>query len=72
MQCEFSTSNEVRLLPIALTDLVFQTSPSVHLHFNHNATLSLKFEIFNAAHTWLLDEKLPIYLDAISTFRFSS
>ena len=68
VQCEFSTCNDVRLLPIALTDLVFQTSASTHMHLNQNATLALKFEIFNAAQTWLLDEKLPIYLDAISNF----
>lgn len=68
VQCEFNTSNEVRLLPIALTQLAFQTSPSTHIHLNQNATLSLKFEIFNDAQKWLLDEKLPIYLDAISNF----
>lgn len=68
VQCEFNTSNEVRLLPITLSNLEFQTSPSTHMHLNQNATLSLKFEIFNDAQQWLLDEKLPIYLDAISNF----
>ncbi|MDO5542158.1 MAG: type VI secretion system baseplate subunit TssF [Acinetobacter sp.] len=68
VQCEFNTSQNVRLLPIALTDLAFQTSPSAHLNLNQNATLSLKFEIFNDAHSWILDEKLPIYLDALSNF----
>ena len=68
VQCEFNTSNEVRLLPITLTNLEFQTSPSTHMHLNQNATLSLKFEIFNDAQQWLLDEILPIYLDAISNF----
>lgn len=68
VQCEFNTSNEVRLLPITLTNLEFQTSPSTHIHLNQNATLGLKFEIFNDAQKWLLDEKLPIYLDAISNF----
>ncbi|MCH7307748.1 type VI secretion system baseplate subunit TssF [Acinetobacter sp. NIPH 1852] len=68
VQCEFNTSNEVRLLPIALTDLDFQTSPSTHMHLNQNATLSLKFEVFNDAQSCVLDEKLPIYLDAISNF----
>ncbi|QER38973.1 type VI secretion system baseplate subunit TssF [Acinetobacter suaedae] len=67
VQCEFNTTNEVRLLPLALTGLDFQTSPSTHMHLNQNATLSLKFEIFNDAH-WVLEEKLPIYLDAISNF----
>ncbi|WP_109440903.1 type VI secretion system baseplate subunit TssF [Acinetobacter haemolyticus] len=67
VQCEFNTTNEVRLLPLALTGLDFQTSPSTHMHLNQNATLSLKFEIFNNAH-WLIGEKLPIYLDAISNF----
>ncbi len=68
VQCEFNTSQDVRLLPIAITNLAFQTSPSVHLNLNQNATLSLKFEIFNDAHSWILDEKLPIYLDALSNF----
>ncbi|WP_335951049.1 type VI secretion system baseplate subunit TssF [Acinetobacter beijerinckii] len=68
VQCEFNTSNEVRLLPITLSNLEFQTSPSTHMHLNQNATLSLKFEIFNDAQPWILDEKLPIYLDAISNF----
>ena len=68
VQCEFNTNNEVRLLPITLTHLEFQTSPSTHIHLNQNATLSLKFELFNDAQKWLLDEKLPIYLDAISNF----
>lgn len=68
VQCEFNTTNEVRLLPISLTQLEFQTSPSIHMHLNQNATLSLKFEIFNEAQKWILDEKLPIYLDAISNF----
>ncbi|NIE96062.1 type VI secretion system baseplate subunit TssF [Acinetobacter sp. C26M] len=68
VQCEFNTSNEVRLLPITLSNLEFQTSPSTHMHLNQNATLSLKFEIFNDAQQWILDEKLPIYLDAISNF----
>jgi type VI secretion system protein ImpG len=68
VQCEFNTTNEVRLLPISLTQLEFQTSPSIHMHLNQNATLSLKFEIFNEAQKWMLDEKLSIYLDAISNF----
>ncbi|GAA5629468.1 hypothetical protein Acal02_00061 [Acinetobacter calcoaceticus] len=68
VQCEFNTTNDVRLLPISLTQLEFQTSPSTHMHLNQNATLSLKFEIFNDAQKWMLDEKLPIYLDAISNF----
>ncbi|ENU92880.1 type VI secretion protein [Acinetobacter vivianii] len=68
VQCEFNTTNDVRLLPISLTQLEFQTLPSTHMHLNQNATLSLKFEIFNDAQKWILDEKLPIYLDAISNF----
>lgn len=68
VQCEFNTTNDVRLLPISLTQLEFQTSPSTHMHLNQNATLSLKFEIFNDAQKWIVDEKLPIYLDAISNF----
>lgn len=68
VQCEFNTTNQVRLLPISLIDLEFQTSPSTHMHLNQNATLSLKFEIFNDAQKWLVNETLPIYLDAISNF----
>lgn len=68
VQCEFSTSHEVRLLPIELTALNFKTNPSSHIHLNQNATLSFAFEIFNEATTWLNSEKLPIYLDAISNF----
>lgn len=68
VQCEFNTTNDVRLLPISLTQLEFQTSPSTHMHLNQNATLSLKFEMFNDAQKWMLDEKLPLYLDAISNF----
>ncbi|MEG0486916.1 MAG: type VI secretion system baseplate subunit TssF [Acinetobacter sp.] len=66
--CEFNTSAEVKLLPIQLESLGFQTSPSAHIHLNQNATLSLKFDVFNAAQKWLENEKLPIYLDAISNF----
>lgn len=68
VQCEFNSTNTVRLLPITLTSLAFQTSPSSHMHLNQNASLSLKFEIFNDTQNWVLDEKLPIYLDAISNF----
>lgn len=68
VQCEFNTSAEVKLLPIQLESLSFQTSPSAHIHLNQNATLSLKFDIFNTAQHWLKNEKLPIYLDAISNF----
>ena len=68
VQCEFNTTNQVRLLPISLIDLEFQTSPSTHMHLNQNATLSLKFEIFNDAQQSLVNETLPIYLDAISNF----
>ena len=68
VQCEFNSTNAVRLLPITLSGLEFLTSPSSHMHLNQNASLSLKFEIFNDAQNWVLDEKLPIYLDAISNF----
>ena len=68
VQCEFKTSHEVRLLPIQLQTLNFKTNPSQHLHLNQNATLSFSFEIFNQAHSILAQEKLPIYLDAISNF----
>lgn len=68
VQCEFNTTQDVKLLPIALTQLTFKTNPSAHMHLNQNATLSLGFEIFNQAQSWLIHEKLPIYLDAISNF----
>lgn len=68
VQCEFTTSAEVRLLPIQLESLSFQTNPSAHIHLNQNATLNLKFDLLNPAKNWLKLEKLPIYLDAISNF----
>jgi len=68
VQCEFNTSAEVKLLPIQLESLSFQTNPSAHIHLNQNATLNLKFELLNPAKNWLKNEKLPIYLDAISNF----
>lgn len=68
VQCEFNTTQEVRLLPLQLTELNFKTNPNAHMHLNQNATLSFNFEIFNQAQTWLTQEKLPIYLDAISNF----
>lgn len=68
VQCEFNTTREVRLLPIALSDLNFKTMPSAHVHLNQNAGLALKFELYQPAQTWLSQEKLSIYLDAISNF----
>ena len=68
VQCEFNTSAEVRLLPIQLESLSFQTNPSAHIHLNQNATLNLKFDLLSPAKDWLKNEKLPIYLDAISNF----
>ncbi|AOA58838.1 type VI secretion system baseplate subunit TssF [Acinetobacter larvae] len=68
VQCEFQTSQTVRLLPLQLLALDFKTNPSSHMHLNQNATLSLRFEIFNDANAWLQHETLPIYLDAISNF----
>ncbi|MCU7226109.1 type VI secretion system baseplate subunit TssF, partial [Acinetobacter bohemicus] len=35
---------------------------------NRNATLILKFEVFNQQHQLLSQHKLPLYLDAISNF----
>ncbi len=68
VQCEFNTTREVKLLPILLTDLNFKTNPSLHMHLNQNATLSFAFEYFNQSKDVLVQEKLPIYLDAISNF----
>ena len=68
VQCEFNTTQEVKLLPINLQALEFKSTPSAHIHLSQNATLNFKFEIFNNAHLCLKDEKLPIYLDAISNF----
>jgi type VI secretion system protein ImpG len=68
VQCEFNTTQDVRLLPIQLNKLEFKTNPSAHMHLNQNATLIMGFEIFNQAQKWLINEKLPIYLDAISNF----
>ena len=68
VQCEFNTTQEVKLLPITLQALEFKSTPSAHMHLSQNATLNFKFEIFNHAHLSLINEKLPIYLDAISNF----
>ena len=68
VQCEFNTSNDVRLLPIHLQQLQFKTNPSHHINLNQNASLSMTFDLFNQAQTWIYTEKLPIYLDAISNF----
>ncbi|CAM4326355.1 type VI secretion system baseplate subunit TssF [Acinetobacter pragensis] len=68
VQCEYSTVQEVRLLPIVLKQLHFKAHPTAHIHLNQNATISLDFEIFNQLHAHLTLEKLPIYLDAISNF----
>lgn len=68
VQCEFTTTRDVRLLPIGLVDLNFKTMPSAHMHLNQNACLALKFEMYQPAQAWLSQEKLAIYLDAISHF----
>jgi len=68
VQCEFATTRSVRLLPILLNNLSFKTNPSAHMHLNQNATLSFSFKIFNHSKKNLTNEKLPIYLDAISSF----
>ena len=68
VQCEFSSTHSVHLLPIQLNKLEFKSNPSAHMHLNQNATLSLGFEIFNQAHALLQQQQLPIYLDAISNF----
>ncbi|MEG2357478.1 type VI secretion system baseplate subunit TssF [Acinetobacter sp.] len=68
VQCEYSTAQEVQLLPIAVRQLHFKAHPTAHMHLNQNATLSLGFEIFNQQHRLLAAEQLPIYLDAISNF----
>lgn len=68
VQCEFNTTQEIKLLPISLQVLEFKSTPSAHMHLSQNATLNFKFEIFNHAHLCLINEKLPIYLDAISNF----
>ena len=68
IQCVFNTNSEVRLLPLQLTQLSFNAHPSSHIHLNQNATLIMAFEIFNDSQSWLKNESLPIYLDAISNF----
>ena len=68
VQCEFSTTQPVRLLPIALKSLNFKTHPRAHMHLNQNATLSLGFEIYQQSQRLLINENLPIYLDAIANF----
>ncbi|MEJ2899019.1 type VI secretion system baseplate subunit TssF [Acinetobacter sp. NS-4] len=68
VQCEFTTTQPVRLLPIALNYLDFKTHPGAYMHLNQNATLSLSFEIYQPSLRLLINENLPIYLDAIANF----
>ncbi|WP_286715303.1 type VI secretion system baseplate subunit TssF [Acinetobacter sp. UBA2581] len=68
VQCEYRTVNDVTLLPIQLKEVSFKTHPSAYIHLNRNATLILKFEIFNQQLELLSQQKLPLYLDAISNF----
>ncbi|ENW24354.1 type VI secretion system baseplate subunit TssF [Acinetobacter pseudolwoffii] len=66
VQCEYRTVKQVELLPIGLKSLSFKTHASAHIHLNQNATLIFGFEIFNQQQRLLDQQKLPIYLDAIS------
>lgn len=68
VQCEFRTSTEVRLLPMQLEAVKFNTQQSTHSLLHKNACLTLSFDIFNQAKASLDQEILPIYLDAISNF----
>lgn len=68
IQCEFITSTQVDLLPVQLNTIQFSTNPGQHRTAEHNATLTLGFELFNQPHIWLKEKKLPIYLDTISNF----
>ncbi|WP_216934125.1 MULTISPECIES: type VI secretion system baseplate subunit TssF [unclassified Acinetobacter] len=68
VQCEYRTVNQVDLLPIALKSIQFKTHASAHVYLNQNATLIFGFEIFNQQQRLLEQQKLPIYLDAISSF----
>ena len=68
VQCEYRTVNDVTLLPIQLKEVSFKTHPSAYIHLNRNAKLILKFEIFNQQLELLAQQKLPLYLDAISNF----
>ena len=61
VQCEFTTTRAVRLLPITLSQLNFKTNPSAYMHLNQNAILSLSFEIFNQSHKHLIHEKLVVF-----------
>src|SRR5690606_8597273 len=68
VRCEHRTVNQVDLLPLALKSVNFKTHASAHVHLNRNATLIFGFEIFNQQQRLLEQQKLPIYLDAISSF----
>lgn len=68
VQCEFQTSMEVRLLPIQLSAVTFRTQSNTQLHLHQNAHLTFSFDILNQSATYLDQEILPIYLDAISNF----
>lgn len=68
VQCEYRTVNDVTLLPIQLKEVSFKTHPSAYIYLNRNATLIIKFEIFNQQLELLARQKLSLYLDAISNF----
>ncbi|RFS27736.1 type VI secretion system baseplate subunit TssF [Acinetobacter sp. SWAC5] len=68
VQCEYATSYDTAIMPIALQSVHFKTHPTAQMHVNHNATLSFVFDIFNKSHRLLEQQHLPIYLDAISHF----
>ncbi|RKG29639.1 type VI secretion system baseplate subunit TssF [Acinetobacter tianfuensis] len=68
VQCEYRTTQNTALLPISLEALQFKTHPTAQMHVDHNATLCLCFTVFNQTHLKLAQQKLPIYLDAISNF----
>lgn len=68
VQCEYATSYDTAIMPIALQSVHFKTHPTAQMHLNHNATLSFVFDIFNKSHRLLEQQNLPIYLDAISHF----
>lgn len=68
VQCEFNTTQAVKLLPIGLDSVHFKTMSMANVSADQNATLTLKFDVYNNAAKALYEEKLPIYLDAISNF----
>lgn len=65
VSCEFSTTSDIKLLPLQLKEVRFSSSSS-QIHLKNNAVLSLEFRLFQPLSFFRQCTDLPIYLDAMS------